>query len=61
MGEVPPGGTCSPRRGAGARDSGTSLGAPGDWGSCLPSQPHGPLRVGWKKGRRDKARREDLA
>lgn len=45
MGEVPPGGTCGPRRGCGGPETvGPSLGAPGDWGSCLPSQPHnGPL------------------
>ena len=40
MGEVPPGGTCGPRSGCGGPETvGPSLGAPGDRGSCLPSQP----------------------
>ena len=40
MGEVPPGGMCGPRSGCGGPETvGPSLGAPGDRGSCLPSQP----------------------
>lgn len=63
MGVVPPAGMCDPRRGCGDPETvGPALGAPGDWHDCLPSQPrNGRLPLGWRKGRKDKARRVNLA
>lgn len=52
MGAVPPAGMCDPRRGCGGPETvGPALGAPGDWDSCLPSQPrNGPLPGGVEEG-----------